>query len=48
MKRTRRIWPKDFNCVTLMNWFNTALNGKFFVLIFVGVLITERVIVWLI
>lgn len=38
MKRTRRIWPKDFNRVTAMNWFNTDLNGKLFVLIFVGFL----------
>lgn len=36
MKRTRRIRPKDFNCVTLMNWFNTDLDWKLFVLIFCG------------
>lgn len=34
MKRTSRIWPHDFNCVTPMNWFNTDLNGKTFVLFF--------------
>lgn len=47
MKRTSRVWPQDFNCVTPMNWFNTDLNGKLFVLMFWGVLITEGVI-WLI
>lgn len=49
MKRTRRIWPKNFNRVTLVNWFNAGLNGKLFVpIFFVGVLITEPVIVGLI
>lgn len=46
-KRTSRIWPQHFNHVIPMNWFNTDLNGKIFVL-FWGVLITEGVIVWLI